>query len=459
MTLQTTQTVNVFVPTGALGVGIDEADVAAAIRSDIHAIACDAGSTDSGPAYLATGRAKYSRAAIKEELRILMKAQAVAKVPLLIGSCGTSGSDTALDWTHEIALEVAHEERLRPKIAALYSEQSPQRMAQLASDGRIRSLAPQLEVRPQLFEQCDHIVALMGPEPYLAAVEAGADIVLGGRTSDPAVLAAVPLMLGAGAGAAWHAGKTAECGALCSTRPRNGGVLVRVGCSDFLVEPVSRTNACTPASVSRHMLYENSDPWRLYEPGGVLDVTECRYEPLDGRVVRVSGSRFEAMPYTMKLEGAAAVGFQTLMLVGIQDPIVLANVDRFLDKMLHTLVERTARVLDLAPQDFSISLRPYGWNAVSGHVVRSGDWLPREVGLLFVATAQDQETANQIAKTCNPWFFHLPLEEDQELPSYAFPFSPAEVPKGAVYEFKLNHVVQVATADELVRSSIARVAT
>lgn len=459
MTLQPTQTVNIFVPTGALGVGIDEADVAAATRSDIHAIACDAGSTDSGPAYLATGRAKYSRAAIKEELRILMKAQAVAKVPLLIGSCGTSGSDISLDWTHEIALEVAHEEGLRPKIATLYSEQSPQRMAQFASQGRIRSLAPQLEVSPQLFEACDRIVALMGPEPYMAAVEAGADIVLGGRTSDPAVLAAVPLLRGAGAGAAWHAGKTAECGALCSSRPRNGGVIVRVGRDDFLVEPVSGTNACTPQSVSSHMLYENSDPLRLYEPGGMLDVSSCRYESLNDRVVRVSGSRFEAMPYTMKLEGAAAVGFQTLMLVGIQDPLVLANLDRFLDKMLHTLVERTARVLGLAPQDFDISLRPYGWNAVSGHAARCDGWLPREVGLMFVATAQDQETANQIAKTCNPWFFHLPLEEEQELPSYAFPFSPAEVPKGAIYEFKLNHVVHVTAADELVRSTIARVAS
>lgn len=77
---------------------------------------------------------------------------------------------------------------------------------------------------------------------------------------------------------------------------------------------------------------------------------------------------------------------------------------------------------------------------------------PREVGLMFVATAATQEIATQIAKTCNPWLFHLPLNACQELPSYAFPFSPAEVERGRVYEFKLNHVVHVDGPMELVRT-------
>ncbi len=70
---------------------------------------------------------------------------------------------------------------------------------------------------------------------------------------------------------------------------------------------------------------------------------------------------------------------------------------------------------------------------------------------MFVATAATQEIATQIAKTCNPWLFHLPLNACQELPSYAFPFSPAEVERGRVYEFKLNHVVHVEDPMEWVR--------
>jgi len=447
-----TSTINVIVPTGALGVGVRESDLEAGLAAGAHAIACDAGSTDSGPAYLATGRPKYSRAAVKADLRILMKAQARGRIPLLIGSCGTSGSDAALDWMVDIAREIAREEGLAPRIAALYSEQDPASVAAAAANGRVTPLAPMKESDPALFRACDHIVALMGPEPYQAALKQGADIVLGGRTTDSAVLAAVPLMLGAGTAAAWHAGKIAECGALCTVRPRDGGVLIRVGADVFEVEPLSVGNRCTVESVSAHMLYENSDPFELHEPGGVLDVTGARYHAIDKRAVRVTGSRFEPRPYTMKLEGAAGSGFQTLMLVGIQDREVLAHVDRFLDKMHQVLVARVRATIGEKAGAFDISLRPYGWNAVSGSSVAEGSPAPREIGLLFVATAATQELATQIAKTCNPWFFHLPLEEESELPSYAFPFSPAEIERGQVFEFKLNHVVHVNDPLERVRT-------
>ena len=56
-------TINILVPVGALGLGVKESDVFARL-GEAHAIACDAGSTDSGPAYLATGVVKYSRDSI-----------------------------------------------------------------------------------------------------------------------------------------------------------------------------------------------------------------------------------------------------------------------------------------------------------------------------------------------------------------------------------------------------------
>jgi len=443
-------TINILVPTGALGAGIRAEDVDAGLAAGAHAIACDAGSTDSGPAYLAQARCKYSRAAIKADLSILMRAQARSKLPLLIGSCGTSGCDEALEWTRDIALEIAAEHGLAPRIAVLYSEQPPTQMQRAAQQGTIHPLPPLTTVDPLAFAQCDHIVALMGPEPYVAALEAGADIVLGGRTTDTAVLAAVPLMRGMGEGAAWHAGKIAECGGLCATSPREGGVMVRVASDFFDVVPLRPTNRCTPYTVSAHMLYENSDPFLLTEPGGVLDVSQARYEALDERTVRVTGSRFIRKTYTMKLEGAAASAFQTLMLVGIQDPKPLADLPRFLSRMHQALTARVDETLGAAAGSYDISLRPYGWNAVSGI---EEDFVPREIGLLFVATAQTQELATQIAKTCNPLFFHMPLHREAELPSYAFPFSPAEIERGAVYEFRLNHVIEVDEPCALVRTA------
>ena len=339
----------------------------------------------------------------------------------------------------------------------LYSEQEPQQLAMAASQGKVAPLPPMTSASPELFRSCERIVALMGPEPYAAAIEAGADIVLGGCTTDTAVLAPVPLMRGAGAGAAWHAGKVAECGELCTARPREGGVLIRVDHSSFDIEPLRTGKRCTPHTVSAHMPYENSNPFMLHEPGGTLDVTQASYTALDDSSERVTGSVFDVKPYTMKLEGAASGGWQTLMLVGIQDRRVLGDIDGFLDKMHGVLTQRVRSAMGNVAGDFHISLRPYGWNAVSGLPVTANIPPLLEIGLMIVATAGTQELATQIANTCNPWFFHLPVDEDQELPSYGFPFSPAELERGQFFEFKLNHVVSVAHPLELVRTELVQV--
>jgi hypothetical protein len=60
--------------------------------------------------------------------------------------------------------------------------------------------------------------------------------------------------------------------------------------------------------------------------------------------------------------------------------------------------------------------------------------------------------ANEIAKFSNPLLLHFPLNADDPLPSFAFPFSPAEVELGRLYEFKLQHVVALDDPLELVRT-------
>lgn len=415
----------VVVPVGALGAGIDPAHLEAGLSPGAHAIALDAGSTDSGPSCLANGISKYSREAVKSDLTLLMTAQAKYGVPLLIGSCGTAGGDDGVDWTCEIAVEIAAELGLKPRVAALYSEIPAETIKDRMAQGRVSPLAPLGPLDEATVDRCAHIVGLMGPEPYIAALEAGADVVLGGRTTDTAVIAAVPLMRGAGAGAAWHAGKVSECGGLCTVDPTDGGVVVSVGAEAFEVWPMSERNRCDVYSVSSHMLYENTDPFLLTEPGGVLDVSAARYEALDARRVRVAGSVFDVKPYTMKLEGAALGPYQTLMWVGIADPDVLEKVDLFVQTLHAALVGRVERVMGLSRETFDISLRPYGWNAVSGLPAPAGAAPPREIGLMFVATAETQDLATRIARTCNPYFFHFPVRREKELPSYGFRFSPA----------------------------------
>jgi hypothetical protein len=371
---------------------------------------------------------------------------------LLVGSCGTSGCDEAVDLTVEIVLEILRETGGAPRIAVLYSEQDKADLKTRNRRGRIKPLAPMGDLDDATVDACAHIVALLGPEPYVAALRAGANIVLGGRTTDTAVLAAVPLMQGASSAAAWHGAKTAECGGQCTLNPMNPGVMFTVDAEAFEIAPLAPDNRCVPHTVSAHMLYENSDPFRLVEPGGVLDVTQSRYVAVDHRTVRVTGSVWEPKPYTMKLEGAGGGAFQTIMMVGIEDRDVLADLDGFLGRMSEALRERVLRTIGQEAGSFDISLRAYGWNAVSGIKPPLGTAAPREIGLLFIATAATQALATQIAKACNPYFFHYPVRAGIELPSYAFPFSPAEIERGQVFEFKLNHVVETVDGLELVRT-------
>jgi hypothetical protein len=244
----------VLVPAGALGSGVRGDELEAGLRLAPHAIALDAGSTDSGPAYLATGRSKYSRAAVKRDLELLMAARARGGVLLLIGSCGTSGCDRAVDWTLDIALEIAAERGEAPRIAVLYSEQTQAAIKAKLSAGAVRPLAPVGPLDDAAIEACSHIVASLGPEPYMAALEGGAEIILGGRTTDTAVLAAMALLRGEAPGAAWHAAKIAECGGLCTINPSLPGVIMSVDKSGFTIAPLGAANRCTPKTVSAHML-------------------------------------------------------------------------------------------------------------------------------------------------------------------------------------------------------------
>ncbi|GAA0334592.1 acyclic terpene utilization AtuA family protein [Sphingomonas oligophenolica] len=446
--------VKVFVPTGQLGSsGVRPEEIEAAIALGMDVMAMDAGSTDSGAAYLATGKSKNNRSMVKKDLLLLMEAQKRTGAPILIGTAGQAGGDINVDWTVDVVREVAREQGYAPKIAVLKSEQSKETIKAKNAAGRIRPLPPLGPLADETIDECEHIVALMGPEPFIAALEQGADIIVGGRSTDSAVLAAYPLWKGAPVGPSWHAGKTAECGALCSVKmaPANGCFLT-IHADGFDVQPLVQANKCTPQSVSAHMLYENSNPFRLTEPGGVLDVTNCDYRDVDGRQVRVTGSVWEPKPYTMKLEGAAGGRYQTIMLIGIADPLVLENLDLFHDKMHSVLVSRVKNALGDSAGDFDISLRIYGWNAVSGRAVPEGTPPPPEVGVLCVITAHDQELANQIARAANAAFFHMPLFDGMETPSYGFPFTPSSSERGQAYEFKLNHVVEVGDPLELVRT-------
>jgi len=214
------------VPSGALALNWDAAALERGLAAAPDIIAVDGGSTDSGPAYLGRGVSKYSRASTKVEWQRLIEARARAGVPLVIGTAGTCGTDSAVDWMLDITREIADELGQGLKVAVLRSSQDPAVLAEAYAAGRIRPLAHAPEIDANTFAGCTNIVALAGAEQVAAALETGADIVLAGRTTDTAIIAALPLMRGCHSGAAWHGAKIGECAALCATNPQSGVIMV-----------------------------------------------------------------------------------------------------------------------------------------------------------------------------------------------------------------------------------------
>ena len=433
----------VLVPTGALGLGFDPDALRAGIEAKPDIIAIDGGSTDSGPFYLGTGTSKYSRTTTKAEWRQLMVAREQAGVPLLIGSAGTCGADTCVEWMLNITGELAEELGQTVKVATIYSNQPVDRVTDALDRNRVKPLGAAPAISKDVLQDTTNIVALAGIEQIQAALNTGADIVIAGRTTDTAIIAALPIARNNHQGGAWHGAKIGECGAFCTTDPRSGTIMVEFDDDGFVVRPMAERVECTPFTVSAHMLYENSDPYILYEPGGYLDVTAAEYEQLDNGAVRVTGSQWVPSDvYTVKLEGTRIAGHQTVSMAVLREQRYVENVDEWIAGIQESVACRVSQNGIAEPEQFAIEFRLMGQNGALGELERT-DANPREIGVLAIVTADTQTLANEIAKIINPYLLHHPLTANEATPTFAFPFSPAEIPRGPLYEFCLNHTMSL----------------
>jgi hypothetical protein len=286
--------------------------------------------------------------------------------------------------------------------------------------------------------------------------------VLCGRATDTSLFAAVPVMLGAGEGPAWHAAKTLECGtAATALRKRPDSIFAWVRDDHFDIAPLDPESRCTPQSVAAHTLYENADPFLITEPSGTIDTTDASYAALDDRTVRVRGTAFRhAERTTIKLEGAELAGYQSVIIAGVREPFILRQLDNWLATMQQKFADRVQEVFRgrVAPADYAIRVRVYGRDGVMGKLEPRAAELGHEACLLITVTAAEQKIAKAIAKSVAHFALHFPIPEWRGLISgLAFPFTPAEIDKGAVYRFTLNHVVVPDTPTEMFRTEFLEV--
>lgn len=428
---------------GQLGYGIPEQPFRNGVAQDPDFIGADMGSIDPGPYCLGSGEMVVGGEGLRRDLRMVLEAARETGAPLLMGSAGTAGRRTQLESVLSVLESVARERGLKFKLAVISADVSPERLKQGLKDGNLRPCGPAPELSSEEIDRATGIVAQMGVEPFQQALELGADVVLAGRSCDTSMFAAVPLLRGFDRGLTMHMAKLIECCSSCAEPGGREAALGTIAGDHFIVESMDTRQRCTPVSVAAHALYEQANPFQLEEPGGVIDLTATRYEQLDQRRVKVSGSVWRPTEgYWVKLEGARLTGHRFIAMGGIRDPRMIAEVD--------TVAEETRRIVTrtfdglIDPADYRLLFRIYGGDGVMGHTEPTPKLPAHEIFALIDVVGRTPEIAKTVCGVAKQFFLHLRYPGILcTSGNVAHPFSPDVMSGGAVYEFNIHHLLRV----------------
>lgn len=430
-------------PTAILGYGFPLESFVEGMKRNPHVIAVDAGSSDPGPYYLGAGKSFTDRNSVKRDLEIMIPAGIEAKIPVIVGTAGGSGARPHVEFVINIVKEIAREKGLSFKLAVIQSEFDKDFIKENLRQGKVTPLAPAKPIQEKDVDEAVHIVAQIGEQPYIKALEEGADVIIAGRSYDPSVFAALAVKEGFNKGLAIHLGKILECAAICAL-PGSGsdcmfGYLHK---DDFVLEPLSPLRKCTTLSIAAHTLYEKTNPYVLPGPGGAIDLHESKFEQIDDNKVRVSGSKFvPTEQYFVKLEGVRRVGFRTMSPAAVKDPVMISKIDSII-KSVRERVENNFEKYGIT--DFFLDFKIYGKKGVMAMFEGAEESHSDELLIIIEAVADTQETANTICSFARSTMLHFGYEgRISTAGNLAFPFSPSDCKMGEVYEFNIYHLLQV----------------
>lgn len=428
---------------GMLGYGFPAASLDRAVAGGIDLIAVDAGSTDPGPYYLGSGQPFGARAMVLRDLQMLIGAQQATGAPIVIGSAGGAGGNPQVAWLLDALREVLQGMGLRKRVAVIRSEMDKAALHAALDAGRVRTFETGADLTHADIDAACRVVAQIGPEPIMTALEAGPDIVLCGRAWDVANVAALPVARGYPRGLAFHMGKILECGGQAALPVEGSDLLVgRLGADSFIVESPHARKVCTVESIAAHTLYEKVNPVSLPGPGGTVDLGAARFEQIDPARVRVAGSAFRPAPvYTVKLEGARLAGHRHIAIGGIRDPRMIAAIDRIEADLRLRLAENLEG--RLPPGSWVLTIRRYGLDGVMG-ALEPVKTPAHELGLLIDAVADTPQIAETVCAMARSLLLHWGYEgRIATAGNVAFPFSPADIPAGPVYAFNVYHLLEL----------------
>ena len=428
----------------ALGVGFSWRSFQAGLAEKPHLIGADGGTADMGPHDLATDPEGAVSPAVRRDLEIMLLGARENNVPLSIGTSGHAGGEPHLQALFGAVKDIAKKHGLHFRTTLIHTELDTGRLKERLDAGRISPLGHQRELTSDDLDRSERIVGMACGKPFERAWETEPDVVLAGRAADPAIFAPFLMRHQIPPGIAWHAGKTIDKGHNATTDWWQGSsLLARVDKDGFTVSPMKPESRCTVGSVAAMTMYEHVNPHRYLVSEGALDTSKATFEQIDDRSVRVSGAVFdEAERYTVKLEGAARVGYRAVEIGGMRDPILIANLREILANV-PDVVDRASRSAGIDPSDYTLRFLPYGLGAVMGDLEPVKDLTSPEVGLVIEAIGTTQEIASTVASKAASLVSHsnYPGKLSRNL---AFPFSPTGIEAGPVADWSVWHLLDTA---------------
>lgn len=430
---------------GLLGYGYSEEALEIAFSEKVDYLGVDAGSTDPGPYYLGSGKSFTDRGAVKRDLGLALPKALAQKAPFIIGTAGGAGSSRHVAWLKEILLELAAEQKLRFTLGTVYSDVSKDYVLEKLESGKISNMSDEMPLTKEAVEESTAIVSQIGIAPIISLLEKKVDVILCGRACDTAIYAAPCIHEGYDPGLAFHMAKIMECGAMCSEPVAAADVMQAYMYADhFELRPANPIRKCTVDRVAAHTLYEQSNPYLIFEPDGVCDLTNSKFFQADERTVRVTGPVFkEAEQKTLKLEGVKCSGYRTISPATIYDPETIRQFDYITTTVMNFVKENTKKTLP--ENSYTVTFKTNGGPESS-------------LGIIIDVVGKTQEIADTVCALVRSRMLHCDYEgRKSSAGNLAFPFSPSDIHVGAVYEFSVFHLAKVDSLLETANIEIEEV--
>jgi len=409
---------------------------------------CDSGSDDIGPAPLGMDKCVSHPNWQIHDLELMLLASRKQGVPMIIGSAGDTGSNSRVDMYVQFIRDLAKKHNLpKFKLAYFYSEVDKEyiRKKMLAGES-IEGLDSRSNLTIEELDKTDRIVAVAGVHPYIKALEMGADVIIGGRSSDAAVFAAPALYEGFPENIAYYCGKVLECASFCcEPYGAKETVIGTITHDDVKVTAMHPDQRCTIASVAGHAMYERTNPYFEHFAGGTLDMQNCVYEQFDEKTCRITNPKFIPIEgkVKVKLEGSGKVGERYLGMAGIRDPYTIKNIDKVIEWAKAQVKER------FDGEDYQLSYRIFGKNGVMGDLEPIKETKSHELLVVVEGVAPTKKMAEEITLIGTRQIFYARLPEVKGTAGTAAFVVDEVIEISPAFEWTMNHTVAVDDPTEL----------